>query len=121
MGAIARFFAPFRQRGKVNLVQDRGTGTPEQQETWLKPLREFGRPVVNEIGPMPYVKIQSKDDALYPRGGLYYLKSGYVSHLNDADIIRFLNMNDMVAVLLESVIMTDDEDLVQTANGVQAE
>jgi hypothetical protein len=32
MGAIARFFAPFRQRGKVNLVQDRGTGTAQQQE-----------------------------------------------------------------------------------------
>ena len=32
MGAIARFFAPFRQREKVNLVQDRGTGTAQQQE-----------------------------------------------------------------------------------------
>jgi hypothetical protein len=32
MGAIARFFAPFRQRGKVNLVHDRGTGTAQQQE-----------------------------------------------------------------------------------------
>jgi hypothetical protein len=31
MGAIARFFAPFRQRGKVNLVHDRGTGTAQQQ------------------------------------------------------------------------------------------
>ena len=32
MGAIARFFAPFHQRGKVNLMQDRGTGTAEQED-----------------------------------------------------------------------------------------
>jgi hypothetical protein len=31
MGAIARFFMPFRQRGRVNLVYDRGTGTAEQE------------------------------------------------------------------------------------------
>jgi hypothetical protein len=61
-------------------------GDHAEGETWLKPLREFGRPVVNDVGPLPYVKIQSKDDALYPRGGLYYLKSGYVSQLGDADI-----------------------------------
>jgi hypothetical protein len=43
MGAIARFFAPFRQRGKVNLVQDRGTGTPEQQEMEREAEAEIAR------------------------------------------------------------------------------
>ena len=43
MGAIARFFAPFRQRGKVNLVQDRGTGTPEQQEREREAEAEIAR------------------------------------------------------------------------------
>ncbi len=32
MGAIARFFAPFRQNRKVSLVHDRGTGTEQQEE-----------------------------------------------------------------------------------------
>jgi hypothetical protein len=32
MGAFSRFFFPFRQRGRVNLVYDRGTGTAEQEE-----------------------------------------------------------------------------------------
>jgi len=62
------------------------SGDHAKGEEWLKPLRGFGKPAVNEIGPMPYVKIQSKDDALYPRGDLYYLKSGYVSRIADADI-----------------------------------
>lgn len=32
MGKIGQFFAPFRQRGKVDLVHDRGTGTEQQEE-----------------------------------------------------------------------------------------
>jgi hypothetical protein len=43
MGAIARFFAPFRQRGKVNLVQDRGTGTAQQQEREREAAAEVDR------------------------------------------------------------------------------
>ena len=43
MGAIARFFAPFRQRGKVNLVHDRGTGTAEQQEREREAAAEVDR------------------------------------------------------------------------------
>jgi hypothetical protein len=43
MGAIARFFAPFRQRGKVNLVHDRGTGTAEQEEIGREAEAEIER------------------------------------------------------------------------------
>lgn len=32
MGKIAQFFAPFRQRGKVTLIHDRGSGTEQQEE-----------------------------------------------------------------------------------------
>ena len=32
MGAIARFFAPFRRNQEVTLLHDRGTGTPQQEE-----------------------------------------------------------------------------------------
>ena len=32
MGAIARFFAPFRKNQPVSLRYDRGTGTPQQEE-----------------------------------------------------------------------------------------
>jgi len=32
MGAIARFFAPFRKNQQVTLLHDRGTGTPQQEE-----------------------------------------------------------------------------------------
>ena len=40
------------------------SGDHAEGEQWLKPLRAFGKPAVDEIGPMPYVKIQSKDDAM---------------------------------------------------------
>jgi FAD/FMN-containing dehydrogenase len=68
------------------------SGEHAEGEQWLKPLREFGKPAVNEIGPMPYVKIQSKDDAAFPRGGLYYLKNGFVTKLGDDGIDLILDV-----------------------------
>jgi FAD/FMN-containing dehydrogenase len=68
------------------------SGDHVEGEEWLKALRAFGKPVVNELAPVPYLHIQSKDDALYPRGGNYYLKSGFITQLADADIDVILDM-----------------------------
>ena len=62
------------------------SGDHAEGEQWLKPLRATGKPVVNDVAPMTYVRIQSSIDALYPHGGLYYMKSGFVTQLADDDI-----------------------------------
>jgi len=43
MGAIARFFAPFRKNQPVSLRYDRGTGTPQQQEMEWDAARDVER------------------------------------------------------------------------------
>jgi len=43
MGAIARFFAPFRRNQEVSLRYDRGTGTPQQQEMERDAARDVAR------------------------------------------------------------------------------
>ena len=68
------------------------SGDHAEGEQWLKPLRTFGKPAVNELGPMPYVQIQSKDDAAFPRGGHYYLKNGFVTKLGDDGIDLILDV-----------------------------
>ena len=68
------------------------SGDHAEGEQWLKPLRAFGKPAVNELGPMPYVQIQSKDDAMFPRGGHYYLKNGFVTKLADDGIDLILDV-----------------------------
>jgi len=68
------------------------SGDHAEGEEWLKPLRAFGKPTSNEIAPMPYVKIQSKDDALFPRGGYYYLKNGHLTQFTDQGIDHLLDV-----------------------------
>ena len=68
------------------------SGDHAEGEQWLKPLRAFGKPAVNEVGPMPYVKIQSKDDVNFPHGGHYYLKSGFVTKLTNDGIDLMLDV-----------------------------
>jgi FAD/FMN-containing dehydrogenase len=61
-------------------------GDPAQAERDLKPLRDFGSPLITQIGPMPYPVINSIFDEGYPRGALNYWKSNFI-HAMDDDFI----------------------------------
>ena len=60
-------------------------------ERALAPLRAFGKPAADSIGPMPYVKLQSSADAGLPAGKNYYAKSGFVPQLDEGGIDRILD------------------------------
>jgi FAD/FMN-containing dehydrogenase len=55
-------------------------------EQALRPLRSFGRPLLDDIAPMPYTALQSGSDASYPNGQHNYWKSHYIAELTD-DVI----------------------------------
>ena len=44
------------------------SGDHAKGEAWVKPLRAFGKPAFDDIGPMPFVKIQASGDAAVPDG-----------------------------------------------------
>ena len=50
-------------------------GPPEQGEKLVAPLREFGPPAVDQIGPMPYLAVQRMFDEAFPPGRHNYWKS----------------------------------------------
>jgi FAD/FMN-containing dehydrogenase len=58
-------------------------GAPEQAQRDLAPLREFGEPLVVDVGPMPYPVMNTLLDGAFPRGALYYWKSSFVGDLSD--------------------------------------
>ena len=64
-------------------------GTEESANIDLKPLLEFGEPVMVEIGPMPYPIMNTILDAGYPKGALNYWKSTFFADLDD-DVIDIL-------------------------------
>jgi FAD/FMN-containing dehydrogenase len=61
-------------------------GPVEEGERVLQPLREFGTPLMDLSGPIPYTALQTAFDPFFPEGRLYYWKSTYVDTLSDAAI-----------------------------------
>lgn len=59
------------------------SGTPEQAEKDLAPLRALGEPLADIIQLREYVQLQSMLDATQPKGMHFYWKSEFVSELTD--------------------------------------
>jgi len=57
------------------------TGTPEDGEALLAPLRKIGSPVADIVTRRPYVQMQSLLDATQPKGRRYYWKSHYLGRI----------------------------------------
>ncbi len=51
-----------------------------------QPIKQFGAPVMDVIGAMPYSQVNTMLDAAYPRGALNYWKSNFLSSLSDEAI-----------------------------------
>ncbi len=61
-------------------------GSVEAGEEVLRPVRAFGPPMADLIGPMPYLAVQSMLDASFPRGRQYYWKANLIREISDAAI-----------------------------------
>jgi len=58
-------------------------GDPEQAEKDIAPLREFGSPVLVQVGPMPYPVMNTLLDEGFPEGAPNYWKANFMSGLDD--------------------------------------
>ncbi len=62
------------------------SGPLDEGERILQPLREFGPPMAEHIGPVNYAEFQTRADAATPPGRLYYNKSGFMKDFTPAAI-----------------------------------
>jgi FAD/FMN-containing dehydrogenase len=58
-------------------------GSLVEGEAAMKPLKEFGSPVIDAFGSMPYSQLNSMLDDGYPKGALNYWKSSFLARLSD--------------------------------------
>ena len=82
------------------------TGDPADAERDLAPFKSWGRPLMVEVGPMPYPVMNTLLDAAYPKGALNYWLSSFTTGLSDelidALMDRFASVpSPMTAILLE--------------------
>jgi FAD/FMN-containing dehydrogenase len=61
-------------------------GPPEEGIDVVRPLKQFGRPIVDLLEPKPYLALQSMFDASVPHGWHYYWKSVELPPLTDQAI-----------------------------------
>jgi len=65
-------------------------GPVDEGQRALQPLLDFGKPLVDHSGIMPYVQVQQVFDPDYPDGMRYYWKSLNLQQLDDAVIDRIV-------------------------------
>jgi len=75
-------------------------------EAAARPLKAFGPPIMDALGPMPYSAINQMLDAAYPKGALNYWKSNFLATLSDEAIDTMIDCyarvpSPMTGVLLE--------------------
>ena len=61
-------------------------GSPDEGEEVMRPLKEFGPPVEDHIGPMPYPALQGMLEPVAPHGFQNYWKSNFMKELDDRAI-----------------------------------
>lgn len=80
-------FIPEKYHGtKVLFVAPFWLGDPERGQEILAPLRNFGQPIGDGFGRMPYLDAQQAVDALYAPGMQNYWKAHNFAKLEDAAI-----------------------------------
>jgi hypothetical protein len=61
-------------------------GPPEHGEATLRPIKAFGPPVMDAMGPMPYAALNVMLDPAFPKGAYNYWKAHFLTELSDAAI-----------------------------------
>lgn len=67
-------------------------GPLKEAEAALRPLRAFGAPLLDLVGPKPYVNHQSGLDSTVCHGWNYYWKSTYLPDLSD-DLVNVITQH----------------------------
>ncbi|HEY7033579.1 MAG TPA: FAD-binding oxidoreductase [Thermomicrobiales bacterium] len=81
------------------------TGPLAEAEKALKPLREFGPPLADEVAPMPYAAVQQMLDAGFPSGLQVYWRSHFLTDLGDDAIAKLAAGYGQVTSPLSAVVV----------------
>ncbi len=79
------------------------TGPQEDAEEAFRPVREFGPPVFELLGPMPLPALNSMFDALIPPGLQHYWKGDFMNELSEEAIAAHVEHGSKVPTLLSAM------------------
>jgi hypothetical protein len=81
-------------------------GPIEAGEEVMRPLRAFGPPLADQVGPMTYLQVQTMLDASFPAGVRNYWKTSFLKDLSDEAVETLVTYfrtvpSPLTAVLIE--------------------
>ena len=91
---------------KIAAIVGAHFGSPQDGEEAMRPIKQFGQPILDAIGPMPYSALAVMLDGGFPRGARNYWKSHFLDQLTDGAIDTIVERftqcpSPMSAILLE--------------------
>jgi FAD/FMN-containing dehydrogenase len=79
------------------------TGSAEETEAALKPMRTIGHPLLDHVGPAPFPAVQSLFDPLFVPGLQWYWRADNFTELSDEAITRHVEHGSKVPTLLSTM------------------
>lgn len=79
------------------------SGPLEGAEEAFRPIRQFGPPALDLVGPLPLPALNSMFDALYPPGLQWYWKGDFASELSDEALALHIRHGSEVPTLHSSM------------------
>src|SRR5262245_11401509 len=79
-------FAPDGSGNKLVGIVAAHCGSLQDGEAAVKPIKAFGPPVMDMMGPIPYTTQNGLLDASFPKGALNYWHASFLTDLSDAAI-----------------------------------
>jgi len=74
--------APDGSGTKVAAIATMHCGAPAAAETATRPLKRFGSPLLDTVGPVSYAEFNEMMDGSYPKGAFNYWKSSFLTELS---------------------------------------
>jgi FAD/FMN-containing dehydrogenase len=79
------------------------SGRMEDAEKAFEPIRNFKKPVLDLVGPLPVPALQSMFDPLMPTGMQWYWKGDYVKDLTDEAIDQYVQYGSKLPTMLSTM------------------
>jgi FAD binding domain-containing protein/berberine-like enzyme len=82
-------------------------GPADEGERVIKPFRDFGAPIMGEVGPVPYTATQTMVDEAFPPGLQNYWRSHFLTDLTDEGMAILIDHFSRVSSPLAGLLIED--------------
>jgi FAD/FMN-containing dehydrogenase len=101
----AMLTAPDGSGVKIAAIAGQHSGSLADGEAFARPIKAFGQPAVDVLGPMPYVASNMMLDESFQKGSRNYWKSHFLHELSDGAIDALIEQFDRLPTIMSSIVV----------------